>query len=48
MPTPSSLIKKLLASLSMKISTLLASASHAFEIASPITVANDRYRLRPK
>jgi hypothetical protein len=33
---------------SMKISTFLASVSQAFEIASPMTVANDRYELRPK
>src|SRR5688500_4019826 len=32
----------------MKISTFLASASHAFEIASPNTVPNDRHRLRRK
>ena len=47
-PWPSSLIVRELASLFTYIHTLGASASHAFEIASPSTVIKFRYKLRPK
>src|ERR1035437_321407 len=48
MPRPSSLIQKPFLSGSRVIQTFFASASHAFEIASPRTVAKLRYRCLPR